>query len=89
MGLLEAAACGVPAIASRIGAIPELVAITAPDCSSIPTISANWSSECAGPGRTGRDGRDGPRCPSILPAEFHRRKNYEALISIYRKLLPA
>ena len=25
MGLLEAAACGVPAIASRIGAIPELV----------------------------------------------------------------
>lgn len=26
MGLLEAAACGVPAIASRIGAIPELVA---------------------------------------------------------------
>ena len=26
MGLLEAAACGVPAVASRIGAIPELVA---------------------------------------------------------------
>jgi glycosyltransferase involved in cell wall biosynthesis len=90
MGLLEAAACGVPAIASRIGAIPELVAdhrtglLFDPDDFSQLVERVRWAwTHPAEMDEMGRAARQ------FYLRNFTAEKNYEALISIYRKLLPA
>ncbi|MFZ0312110.1 MAG: glycosyltransferase family 4 protein [Candidatus Korobacteraceae bacterium] len=90
MALLEAAACGVPAIASRIGAIPELVAdhrtglLFDPDNFSELIERVRWAwthpSEMDDMGSVARQ--------SYLQ-NFTAAENYEALMSIYRTLLPA
>lgn len=89
MGLLEAAACGVPAIASRIGAIPELVAdhrtglLFDPDNFSELVERVRWAwthpAEMEEMGAAARQ---------FYLLNFTAEKNYEALMSIYHKLLP-
>ena len=88
MGLLEAAACGVPAIASRIGAIPELVRhlrtglLFDPDDFSEMVEQARWAwnhpAEMEEMGRAARQ---------LYLENFTAEKNYEALIGIYQKVI--
>ena len=90
MGLLEAAACGVPAIASRIGAIPELVAdhrtglLFDPDNFSELVERVRWawthSAEMDEMGSAARQ---------LYLLNFTAEKNYDVLMNIYRNLLPA
>jgi glycosyltransferase involved in cell wall biosynthesis len=89
MGLLEAAASGVPSIASRIGAIPELVAnhrtglLFDPDNFSQLIEQVGWAwthpAEMEEMGSAARQ---------LYLQNFTAEKNYEALMCIYRKLLP-
>jgi glycosyltransferase involved in cell wall biosynthesis len=89
MGLLEAAACGVPAVASRIGAIPELVfdhrtgLLFNPDDFNQLVNRVRWAwthpLEMQAMGVAARQ---------LYLEKFTAEKNYEALIGIYRTLLP-
>jgi glycosyltransferase involved in cell wall biosynthesis len=90
MVLLEAAACGVPAIASCIGAIPELVAdrrtglLFDPDNFDELVEQVWWAwTHPVDMERMGAAARQ------LYLDNFTAEKNYEALIAIYRKLLPA
>ena len=90
MGLLEAAACGVPAIASRIGAIPEMVTdretglLFDPDNFDELVEQVRWA--WAHP--TDME-HMGTAARQRFLRDFTAEKNYEALITIYRKLLSA
>ena len=90
MGLIEAAACGVPAIASRIGAIPELVTdhhtglLFDPDNFSELVERVRWA--WTHPAEMDEMGSAARQC---YLRNFTAEKNYEALICIYRKVLPA
>jgi glycosyltransferase involved in cell wall biosynthesis len=89
MGLLEAAACGVPAIASRIGAIPELVAdrrsglLFDPDNFSELVERVRWAST-----HPAEMDEMGSAARQLYLLNFTAERNYEALAGIYRKLLP-
>ena len=89
MALLEAAACGVPAIASRIGAIPELVAdgetglLFDPDNFDELVEQLRWA--WAHPVDMERMGT---AARQHYLHNFIAEKNYEALMGIYRRLLP-
>jgi glycosyltransferase involved in cell wall biosynthesis len=85
MSLIEAAACGVPAVASRIGAIPELVIenqtglLFDPDNFSELADKVQWAwthpVEMDAMGSAARH---------LYQREFTAEKNYEALMSVYR-----
>ncbi|MGB8887822.1 MAG: glycosyltransferase [Candidatus Korobacteraceae bacterium] len=87
LGLIEAAACGVPAIASRIGAIPELVIdnqtglLFDPQNFNELVDKAQWAwahaSEMEVMGGAARQ---------LYQRDFTAEKNYEALIEIYRRV---
>src|SRR5579875_369772 len=87
MGLLEAAACGVPAVASRIGAIPELVhhgrtgLLFDPDNFSELVERVRWA--WAHPGEMEEMGAAARR---LYLERFTAEQNYAALIDIYRKV---
>ena len=89
MGLLEAAACGVPAIASRIGAIPELVAdrrsglLFDPDDFNELVERVRWAWT-----HPAEMDEMGSAARQFYLQNFTAEKNYEALMRIYRKLLP-
>ncbi len=88
MALLEAAACGVPAIASRIGAIPELVShrrtglLFDPDDFSQLVQQVRWAwqhpEEMEEYGRAARQ---------MYLRHFTAARNYELLMQIYQQLL--
>jgi len=90
MGLLEAAASGVPAIASRIGAIPELVAdhrtglLFDPDNFSELVERVRWAWT-----HPAEMDEMGSAARQLYLQHFTADKNYDALMNIYRKLLPA
>ena len=80
MTLLEAAACGVPAVASRIGGVPELVVEGETGLLFDPQQSGTDFRESElGVGTPGRDGRNGFGGTTTLPAEIHRRKKLRAV----------
>ena len=88
MALLEAAACGVPAIASRIGAIPELVTkgrtglLFDPDNFDGLVERVRWAwSHPAGMEEMGRAARQ------QYLEKFTAEKSYEALMTVFRGLL--
>jgi glycosyltransferase involved in cell wall biosynthesis len=88
MGLLEAAACGVPAIASRAGGIPELVIdgqtglLFDRDDFSTLVDRAEWAwshpAELEAMGQAARQ---------LYQQKFTAETNYETLMNIYRSLL--
>ena len=88
MALLEAGACGVPAIASRIGAIPELVQdhdtglLFDPDNTDDLAARVRWAwahaAEMAAMGKAARQ--------QFLQS-YTAEANYERLMSIYRRAL--
>ncbi len=87
MGLIEAAACGVPSIASRMGAIPELVIdnqtglLFDPQNFADLADKAQWAwthaPEMEAMGSAARQ---------LYLQDFTAEKNYEALMKIYRML---
>jgi len=88
MGLLEAAACGVPAIASRIGAIPEIVAdgrtglLFDPDNFDELAEQVSWA-------WTHPDEMEqmGAAARQLYLQNFTATTNYRTLIGIYSKVL--
>jgi glycosyltransferase involved in cell wall biosynthesis len=88
MVLLEAAACGVPVIASRIGAIPELVAdhqtglLFDPENFSELADQVRWAWN-----HPEAMDRMGSAARRMYEQKFTAEKNYQALIGIYRSLL--
>ena len=88
MGLLEAAACGVPAIASRVGAIPEIVddrrtgLLFDPDDQNELAEQVRWAwrhpAEMEEMGLAARQ---------RYLQDFTAEKNYERLMDIYQALL--
>ncbi|MGD0929532.1 MAG: glycosyltransferase family 4 protein [Candidatus Korobacteraceae bacterium] len=90
MGLLEAAACGVPAIASRIGAIPELVADHRTGLLFDPD-NFNELVECVRWAWTHPSDMDemGAAARHFYLQNFTAEQNYEALMGIYHKVLSA
>ena len=88
MGLLEAAACGVPAIASRIGGIPELVheeetgLLFDPDNFGEMAEQVRWAW-----GHPTQMKRMGLAARQLYLDYFTAEKNYETLIEIYRQVL--
>jgi glycosyltransferase involved in cell wall biosynthesis len=87
MGLLEAAACGVPAIATRIGAIPELVhhgqtgLLFDPENFNELVERAGWAwahpEEMEEMGTAARQ---------MYLQRFTAEKNYEVLMDVYRRV---
>jgi glycosyltransferase involved in cell wall biosynthesis len=88
MGLIEAAACGVPSIASRIGAIPELVIdnhtglLFDPQNFNELADKAQWAwaqaQEMEAMGSAARQ---------LYQQDFTAEKNYAALMEIYRMVV--
>ena len=89
MTLLEAAACGVPAVAARIGGVPELVIegqtglLFDPQNSDELAAKANWAwnhpAEMAAMGSTARQ---------LYQQKYSAERNYERLMDIYQAVLP-
>lgn len=88
MGLLEAAACGVPAVASRIGAIPELVAhrktglLSDPDNIADMVASVRWA--WSHPRETEEMGRAARRRFLEL---FSAERSYECWMNVCQSVL--
>jgi glycosyltransferase involved in cell wall biosynthesis len=88
MGLLEAAACGVPAVASRIGAIPELVAhgktglLSDPDNIADMVASVRWA--WSHPRETEEMGRAARRRFLEL---FSAERSYESWMNVCQSVL--
>jgi glycosyltransferase involved in cell wall biosynthesis len=88
MGLIEAAACGVPSIASRIGAIPELVLdnrtglLFDPQNFNQLADKARWAWTHAQEMET-----MGAAARQLYQQNFTAEKNYDALMKIYRTVL--
>lgn len=88
MGLLEAAGCGVPAIASRIGAIPEIVTdrqsglLFDPDNFDEMVEQVHWA--WAHPADMEQMG---VAARQRFLRDFTAEKNYDDLIAVYGKLL--
>ncbi len=88
MGLIEAAGCGVPSIASRIGAIPELVIdnhtglLFDPQNFDELAEKAQWAwtheAEMEAMGSAGRQ---------LYLQNFTAEKNYAGLMEIYRRVV--
>ena len=90
MGLLEAAASGVPAIASRVGAIPELVVdghtglLFDPDNFDELVERVRW-----GWNHPQETEQMGAAARQLYLENFTAEKNYEILTGVYRQLLSA
>jgi len=90
MSLLEAAACGVPSIAARIGGVPELVRdgqtglLFDPQDADELAAKADWAwthpSEMAAMGSAARN---------LYLQEYTPEKNYDLLMNIYGAALSA
>src|SRR5208283_1833551 len=89
MTLLEAAACGVPAIAARIGGVPELVVegqtglLFAPEKLEELTAKANWAW-----GHPAEMDAMGSAARLRYQQKYTAEKNYEMLLNIYRSVVP-
>ena len=88
MVLLEAAACGVPAIATRVGAVPELVAdhqtglLFDPDDFGELVERVQWAA--AHPAEMEEMGR---AARQLYCRKFTAEKNYQMLMSVYSAVL--
>jgi len=88
MGLIEAAACGVPSIASRIGAIPEIVVENQTGLPFDPqnfnqlADKAEWAWNHAEEMDT-----MGSAARQLYERNFTAERNYEALMSVYRTVV--
>ena len=90
MTLLEAAACGVPAVAAGIGGVPDLVVegqtglVFDPQNVAELAERANWAwvhpAEMSAMGSAARH---------LYQEKYTAEKNYEALLDIYRSVLPS
>jgi len=90
MTLLEAAACGVPSLAAHIGGVPELMIegqtglLFDPQNFEELAVKANWAwSHPAEMGAMGSAARH------LYQEKYTAEKNYEALLDIYRSVLPS
>ena len=87
LGLIEAAACGIPAVASRIGAIPELVIdnqtglLFDPENFSELSDKVQWAWT-----HPAKMEIMGGAARQLYEREFTAEKNYQALMNIYHKV---
>jgi len=88
MGLIEAAACGVPSIASRIGAIPEIVVenqtglLFDPQNFNQLADKAEWAWNHAAEMEL-----MGSAARQLYEQDFTAERNYEALMNVYRTVV--
>jgi glycosyltransferase involved in cell wall biosynthesis len=89
LALVEAFACGTPVLASRLGAMAELVEdgvtgrLFAPGDAADLAAALDWMAahpeECAAMGRAAR---------AVFEERYTAEKNFETLMSIYRQVAP-
>jgi len=89
MALLEAAACSVPAIAARIGGVPELVVeghtglLFSPESFDELAAKANWAW-----GHPAEMDAMGSAARHRYQQKYTAERNYEMLLNIYRSVVP-
>ena len=88
MGLIEAAACGVPVIASRIGAIPELVRENITGLLFDPENFAELSTQAQWAWTHPAEIEEmGAAARSHYERNYTAERNYEPLLKIYRGVI--